>query len=66
MVCRLAEHCAHRRPGPGTSRQPVGAAGPEPGGQHHDGQDQKEQHADLPSLVREEPLGSQRHQERTE
>ncbi len=66
MARRLAEHRAHRGPGPGTSRQPVGPAGAEPGREHRDGQDQKEQRSDLPGLMREQRLGCKRYQERAE
>jgi hypothetical protein len=66
MARRLTEHRAHSGPGPGTSRQPVGPAGPEPGREHRDGQDQKEQRTDLPDLMREQRLCCERYQERAE
>ena len=63
---RLAEHLAHRGAPRAAPRHVIGAAGPEPGRQHDQCQHQEEQHADLPRLMRQQPLRRERHQEGAE
>ena len=63
---RLADHLAHRRLREAGSRQLVGAAGQKGRRQHHGGENEEEQRADLPSLVREQGLRGERNQQRAE